>query len=330
MRYRKLGRTGLEVSILGYGVSSMGGVFGERDFDEGQRAIDAGIAGGINYFDVAPLYGLTLAEERLGKFLKGRDRNKLIISTKCCRDTFDKVDYSGKRVKESIDESLKRLQTDYVDVYQLHDIEFADEEQIVNETFPAAREVQKSGKARFIGITGLPVRYLRKVAEQVDPDTIMSWGHHTLIEDELDEELVPLLRERNIGLMNAAPLMQNILSEQEIPEWHRAPKPVLEMSPRIVSLCRDEFGVDLAHVAMRYAYDYEQAATTVVSISKQVRVENNLKALDFEIPEGLLDRLFELVAPIKNMMWYEGLEANNIPPTDPNQYVPTNPDVTHS
>ncbi len=327
MRYRKLGNTDLEVSILGFGASSMGDVFGKRDPADGKRAVDLALDNGVNYFDVAPLYGFTLSEQRLGEALKGK-RDRVVLSTKCGRDTFDKFDYSAKRVTESIDESLRRLQTDHVDIYQIHDVEFADRNQIINETLPAARKVQESGKARYIGITGLPVRYLRLLAEQIEIDTIMSWGHYTLVEDELDEELMPLALERGIGVMNAAPLMQCLLSEGPLPEWHRGPKPLLAIQPDLVRVCR-EAEVDLAMVDMKYALDHPHVGSTVVSMSSPRRVQTNLDSLDFEIPDGLLDKIAEIAAPVKNMMWYEGRPENNIPPSDPNRWVPQYPEQTH-
>ena len=84
-------------------------------------------------------------------------------------------------------------------------------EQVINEAIPAARKVQKSGKARFVGITGLPVRYLHHVASQVEVGTILSWAHYDLVEDEMDDVLTPLARERGIGLINASPLHQRLL-----------------------------------------------------------------------------------------------------------------------
>ena len=327
MEYRNLGNTGEKVSILAFGAASLGDVYGVTEVGENTRAVHTAIDKGINYFDVAPLYGFTLAEERLGEALKGK-RNSVFLATKCCRDTFAKTDYSAARVKKSIDESLKRLQTDHVDLLQIHDVEFARREQIIEETIPAAREVQKSGKVRFIGFTGLPVRYLRWLAEQVEIDTILSWGHYNLLEDELDEELAPFCKEKGIGLMNASPLHQRVLTDTGIPEWHRSPPPVLETAPKIAELCR-EHGVSVADVAMRYAFDYPNVSTTIVGMSKVRHVEANIRAFDFVIPEGLLERIEELVAPVKNMMWFEGRAENNIPPSDPDRYVPQTPDHTH-
>ncbi len=310
MKYRKLGRTELDVSILSYGASPLGNVFGETDEAEGLRSVHCAIDNGINYFDVSPMYGSTLAETCLGKALKGK-RDKIILATKCCRDDKETLDFSAQRVLESIDESLSRLHTDYVDVYQIHDVEFGDRQQVIHEAFPAARKVQESGKARFVGITGLPVRYLRYIAEQVDPDTILSWGHYNLVEDEMDEYLTDFSREHNIGLINASPLHQRLLTEKGAPSWHRSPRDVLETVPKIAALCR-EFGVNIADVAMSFALAHPYVATTIVGMSKLRHVEANLRALDFKIPPGLLGKIEIMVAPIKNKMWFEGVPENDI------------------
>ena len=310
MEYRTLGKKGMKVSIIGYGASPLGNVFGETDEAEGIRAVHYAIDHGINYFDVAPMYGVTLAEERLGKALKGK-RVKIFLATKCGRYDMDKFDFSAKRVIESIDESLRRLQTDHVDVYQVHDVEFGDKEQVLNEAIPAARKVQKSGKARFVGITGLPVRYLRHVAQQIEVDTILSWAHYDLVEDEMDEILTPFALERGIGLMNASPLHQRLLTEKGPPEWHRSPKEVLDVGPRLAALCRLH-GVNIADVAMRYCLDYPHMATTIVGMSKLGHVESNIKVLDFKNDPGLLAKIEELVAPVKNKMWFEGRPENDL------------------
>ncbi|MHC4216221.1 MAG: aldo/keto reductase [Planctomycetota bacterium] len=310
MQYRPLGKTGIQISTIGYGASPLGNVFGETDEAEGIRAVHYAIDNGINYFDVAPMYGVTLAETRLGKAIKGK-RDKIFLATKCGRYDIDKFDFSYKRVIESIDESLQRLGTDYVDVYQVHDIEFVDKEQVLNEAIPAARKVQQSGKARFVGITGLPVRYLRHIAEQVDVDTILTWAHYDLLEDEMDEFLTDFARERGIGLINASPLHQRLLTEKGPPEWHRSPKEVLDVGLKLVSLCR-QYGVNIADVAMRFALDHPYVATTIVGMSKLRHVVQNVKTLDFVIDPELLAKIQELVAPVKNKMWFEGNPENNL------------------
>lgn len=310
MKYRRLGKTKLEVSILGFGASPLGNVFDECTLDEAKRTVHYAIDHGVNFFDVSPFYGLTLAEERLGKGLEGK-RKDIILATKCGRYGLQEFDFSRERILKSIDESLSRLKTDYVDLFQLHDIEFVDKKQIIEEAIPAIQEIKKSGKARFIGITGLPVSYLAQIAREVEIDTVLSWAHYNLLEDEINDELVPLSKEKGFGLMNAAPLMQRILSDAPLPEWHRSPDEVKAMQPILLEMCQ-KYGVQLSDVALRYAMDHPDIATTIVGMNKPEIIEQNVKAVDFEIPESLLKEITTLLVPVKNKMWFEGKPENNL------------------
>jgi len=311
MEYRKLGKTNELVSILGFGASPLGNVFEEVEEHEGINTVHYAIDHGVNFFDVSPFYGITLAETRLGKALKGK-RKEVFLATKCGRYDLRAFDFSAKRIEASIDESLQRLQTDYVDLFQLHDIEFVSKEQILQEAMPAIEKIKASGKARFIGITGLPVRYLAEIARQVEIDTVLSWAHYNLLQDELNDELVPLSKEKGFGLMNAAPLMQRVLSDAALPEWHNAPKEMLAIQPVLLGICQ-KYGVRLSDVAMRFAMDHPDIATTIVGMCRMTSIQKNIASVDFKIPEGLLEELAVAIQPIKNLMWFEGEEANNIP-----------------
>lgn len=310
MKYRTLGKTGLNISVLGFGVSPVGNVFEPVTEEEGIRSLHYGMDNGINFFDVSPFYGDTLAETRLGKALEGKRQN-IVLATKCGRYA-DHFDFSYQRVINSIDESLKRLKTDYVDLYQFHDIEFGSMEQLLNEALPAILKVKESGKARFIGITGLPVRYLAYIARQVQLDTVLSWAHYNLLEDEINDELVPLSLEKGFGLMNAAPFLQRILTDAPLPPWHRSPQPLKDMQPKLISLCA-KYGLALSDVALSYAIAHPQITTTITGMCEVDKVKTNIEAARLELPEALLKEISTLVAPVKNQMWFEGLEENNIP-----------------
>lgn len=311
MEYRKLGKTNELISVLGFGASPLGNVFDEVDEQEGINAVHYAIDHGVNFFDVSPFYGITLAETRLGKALKGK-RKDVFLATKCGRYDLHSFDFSAKRIAASIDESLKRLQTDYVDLFQLHDIEFVSKEQILNEAMPAIEKIKASGKARFIGITGLPVRYLAEIARQVELDTVLSWAHYNLLQDEINDELVPLSKEKGFGLMNAAPLMQRILSDASLPEWHNAPKEMLAIQPVLLDICQ-KYQVRLSDVAMRFAMDHPDIATTIVGMCRMNSIRKNIESVEFKIPQGLLEELAIAIAPVKNLMWFEGQPENNIP-----------------
>ncbi len=311
MEYRQLGQTDMQVSVIGFGASPLGDVFDVTDEKEGFRAVHSAIDSGINFFDVAPFYGDTLAEKRLGNALLTK-RKDIFLATKCCRYGNGIFDFSYNRVLRSIDESLQRLQTDYVDLLQVHDIEFGDREQVLNEAIPAVLKAKEQGKARYVGFSGLPVRYLAEIARHVEVDTVLSWGHYTLLDDEINDELVPLSQQKGFGLMNAAPLMQRILSDASVPVWQSSPQPVKDLQPVLIQLCRDH-GVALSDVALRFSLDHPAIATTIIGMSEQRHVAQNVRVLDFKIPDGLLDKIAELVAPVKNWMWFEGKPENNLP-----------------
>lgn len=310
MQYRTLGKTGLNISVLGFGVSPVGNVFEAVEESEAINALHYGIDNGINYFDVAPFYGDTLAETRLGKALRGR-RQDVILATKCCR-YIDHFDFSYNRVIKGIDESLQRLQTDYVDVFQLHDIEFGSKEQVLNEAVPAILKVKESGKARFVGITGLPVRYLAHIIRQVEMDTVLSWAHYNLLEDEINDELVPLSIEKGFGLMNAAPFLQRILTNVSLPAWHRSPQSLKDIQPVLIALC-NKYGLQLNDVALAYAISHPRIATTIAGMCETHIVKKNIDATSLTIPVELLDEIALAVEPVKNQMWFEGRVENNIP-----------------
>jgi L-galactose dehydrogenase len=310
MQYRTLGKTGLEVSILGFGASPMGNVFDPVDEKDAISTVHFALDHGVNFFDVSPFYGLTLAETRLGKALEGK-RQDIYLASKCGRYDLQDFDFSRKRILQSIDETLSRLKTDYLDLFQLHDIEFVDKQIIIEEAVPAIQEVVQAGKARFWGITGLPVRYLAQIARETNPDTVLSWAHYNLLEDQINDELVPLATELGFGLMNAAPLMQRILSDASLPPWHRSPDEVKALQPDLLELCKS-YGVRLSDVALRYAMDHPSIATTIVGMCELEVVKQNVAAVDFEIPQELLEKIEAVVAPQKNRMWFEGKEENNI------------------
>ena len=140
MKHREIGHTGMVVSELSFGASSLGGVFREIDENKAIDAVYAAVDGGMNFIDVSPYYGHYKAETVLGKALRGIDRSRYYLSNKVGRYGKDGVntwDYSGRKATESVFESMERLGVDYIDLINVHDIEFADLNQVVNETWPA-------------------------------------------------------------------------------------------------------------------------------------------------------------------------------------------------
>ena len=241
MIYKVLGKTGLEVSVIGFGASPLGAEFGSIVPEEGKRAVDYAIDQGINYFDVSPYYGRTLAEKRLGEFLKGK-RDRIILATKVGRYGIslpDGFDFSARRVIKSVEESLQRLKTDYIDVFQIHDIEFGKRKQIIEETLPAMFKLKKKGKIRFVGITGYPLIPLKEIVETQEIDTVLSYCRYNLLDTTMDDILTPVVKKKSIGLINASPLHMRILTEKGAPDWHPAPEKVLKGAKEAIQFCQE-------------------------------------------------------------------------------------------
>jgi L-galactose dehydrogenase len=309
MEYRKLGSTDLQVSLLGFGTAPLGDVYGTTDPLEGTRAVHLAIENGINFFDSSPYYGLTLAEERLGQALVGK-RHKVVLATKCGRYGLKEFDFSAQRIARSVDESLRRLQTDYLDLFQAHDIEFGDVEQVINETVPAMRKIQEQGKARFIGITGYPLKTLLRVAEAVPVDTILSYCRYNLMVTDLDDVLTPFANSQGIGLINAAGLHMGILTEAGEQAWHPAPPEVRAAGRKLASLCR-EHGVDIAEVAIRFCLDHPYVSSTLVGIPSRAQVMANLKLLSARTNPELIGKMRQAIAPVFNYIWPSGRPENH-------------------
>lgn len=311
MPYRRLGQTELTLPTMGFGASPLGGVFGHTDVPEGWRAVQLAIDAGITYFDVSPYYGLTLAEERLGAALERR-RHEVVLATKCGRYGVEEFDFSAQRVCRSIEESLRRLRTDHVDLLLAHDVEFGDVGQIIAETIPTLRRLQDEGKTRFIGISGYSLRTLMRIAEAVPLDCVLSYCRSNLLSDEMDRVLAPFAEQRGIGLVNASPLHMGLLTEQGAPAWHPAPRPVHEAARRAAELCRRE-GVELPSLALRYCLDHTAATSTLVGMATGEDVRRNLRAWTAPVDADLLRQVRETLAPVFNWVWACGRAENQDP-----------------
>jgi len=307
MEYRTLGRTGLKVSLLGFGASPLGDVFRKTDPAESQRAVHLAIDHGINYFDTSPYYGRTLSEQRLGQALAGK-RHQIILATKCGRIDADVFDFSPKAITASVDESLRRLQTDYVDLLQAHDVEFGGVQQIIDETIPAMRRLQQQGKARFIGITGYPLKTLLRIAEKVPVDTILSYCHYNPMITDMDDVLTPFARREKIGLINASPLHMGLLSERAAPDWHPAPPELRAAAKNAVEICRR--GVDIASVALRFCLDHDYVSTTLVGMSRLKDVEANVAVVRARSDPALIQEIRAAIGPAFNCVWPSGRIEN--------------------
>ncbi|MBM7564005.1 aryl-alcohol dehydrogenase-like predicted oxidoreductase [Paenibacillus sacheonensis] len=273
MRYRKLGNTGLDVSVLSFGASSLGSVF--RDTNEAQaiRTVHEAIDAGINYIDVSPYYGLTKAETVLGKAIREIPRDRFLLSTKAGRYGMNEFDFSRKRIHSSLEESLRRLHTDHVDILFLHDIEFAPASVILEEAIPALRELKAAGKIRFAGICGLPLKLFETLLPRAEVDAIISYCHFALNDTSL-ASLLPLLEARGVGLVNASPLSMGLLGTRGAPDWHPASPGLKAACLKAAEYCESQ-GADIAKLAVQFSTRNERIPTTLVSTANPANIRNN-------------------------------------------------------
>ena len=309
MEYRPLGNTGLKVSVLGYGASPLGSVFRAINETDGIRTVHTALDLGINLIDVSPYYGLTRAEQVLGKALKPIHRDNYILTTKVGRYGGNQFDFSRERVLSSVDESLKRLGVEHIDIIQCHDIEFVELDQIVNETLPALYELQENGKVRFIGITGYPLKIFREVIAQTHVDTILSYCRYSLNDTSL-LDLIPFLKERGTGIINASPLSMGLLTQRGVPDWHPASVEIVEACSAAAAYCREN-GVDIAQLAIHFSTTNPDIASTLVGTANPENIKKNVQWADAPVDEDLLSQVQKILSPIHNDAWLSGLPENN-------------------
>lgn len=310
MERRPLGRTGLTLPILGFGGSPLGGVYGPVDEAESTRAVRAAIDRGVDFFDVSPFYGETRAETQLGKALKGVPRDRFLLSTKVGRYGGRDFDFSPQRVLRSLDESLSRLGVEYVDILLCHDIEFVPLGPVIEETIPSLREVMRTtGKARFLGVSGLPLAIYPAVLERTDLDVVLSYCHHTLNDTSLDT-LLPYLNARGVGVINASPLAMGLLSERGAPDWHPAPPELRDAVARAADHCRAR-GADLAELAISFSVSRPDIATTLVGMATAEDVARNADAAGRVPDPNLLAEVRAILRPVRDLSWPNGLPEND-------------------
>jgi L-galactose dehydrogenase len=308
MEYREFGNTGLRVSALGYGGSPLGGVFREIDESEGIRAVHLALDHGINLIDTAPYYGAARAETVLGRALRGVARDRYILATKVGRYGADEFDFSAARVVRSVEESLGRLGVDHIDLLQVHDIEFGSVRQVIDETLPALRRVRDSGKARFIGVTGLHLHLFTQVTAETPVDFVQSYCHGTLYDQTIAEWLANRAP-RSLGCINSAPLGMGLLTDRGPPAWHPAPERLRAACAAAAAHCRSH-GVSVSEIALYESAHLPGVHTTIVGMARPENVLANLRALATQPDPSLLAEVRQILAPAQNVSWPSGRPEN--------------------
>lgn len=307
MQYHEIGKTGMKVSSLSFGASSLGGVFHDIKEKEAIEAVFTAVQSGMNFIDVSPYYGHYKAESVLGKALKELPRAGYYLSTKVGRYGENGVntwDYSAKRVTESVYESMKRLNVDFIDLINVHDIEFADLHQVVHETLPALAELREKGIIGHVGITDLQLESLKWVIDHSlsgTVESVLNFCHYCLCDDKL-ADFLDYFESKNIGVINASPLSMGLLSERGIPTWHPAPKPLVEACRKAMEHCKAK-NYPIEKLAMQFSISNPRIATTLFSTANPKNVEKNRAFIEEPMDEELVREVRKIIGDQQRVSW---------------------------
>jgi len=309
MEKRSLHGTGLELPVLGFGASSIGAEFRPIDVNEAIRCVNVALERGMNYIDTAAYYGRGMSEVVLGRVLPQIPRDSYILSSKLGRYAPQHFDFSARRVAESVDISLERMQIDHIDIMFCHDIEFVDLDQVVNETIPALREQVDKGKVRFIGVSGYPMKIFTEMLERSDLDVVLTYNHYTL-QNDMALSLVDPCREKNVGLINAAPFSARLLTNFPLPAWHKATEEVRTIAAKAAAHAQDR-GSDIAKLALQYSVANPDFTSCVTGSANPDRVNQWCDWIEEPLDQQLVHEVKEILEPIHNWVYVEGRPENN-------------------
>ena len=302
----------MKISHLSFGASSLGSVFRETNEKESFEAVETAIEGGINFIDVSPYYGHYKAETVLGKALRNIPRDKYYLSTKVGRYGKDGVntwDYSARRVTDSVYESMERLGVDYIDLINVHDIEFQAAlpgglQKVVDETLPALVELRSKGVVGHVGITDLQLENLKWVVERSGKgvvESVLNFCHYTLNDDALADYL-DFFEANGIGVVNASPLSMGLLSQRGVPVWHPAPKPLVAACQRAAEHCRQK-GYPIERLAVQYSVGNPRIASTLFSSANPDNVRRNIAWASEEPDWNLVAEVKEIIGNQQRVTW---------------------------
>ena len=318
MDFRYLGNSGLKISEITYGNWLTHGSQVENDV--ATQCVRAALDAGITTFDTADAYANTVAETVLGDALKGERRESLEIFTKVYWPTGPKgpndSGLSRKHILESVHGSLKRLQTDYIDLYQAHRF---DTETPLEETMQAFADVVRQGKALYIGVSEWTADQLRAghaLAQDLGIQLISSQPQYSMLWRVIEEEVVPASRELGVSQIVWSPIAQGVLSGkykpgQAPPAGSRATDDkggaqmierfmrdeVLEAVQKLLPVA-DEMGLTMAQLAIAWVLQNDNVATALVGASRPEQVGENVKASGVQIPAELMTRIDETLGDV--------------------------------
>ena len=273
-----------------------------------QKTVHTAVENGINLIDVSPYYGHLKAEIVLGKALKDIPREKYYLSTKVGRYGKDGVntwDYSAQRATESVYESMERLNVDYIDLINVHDIEFQASlpgglQKVVDETLPALVELREN-----VGITDLQPENLKWVIEHSESgvvESILNFCHYSL-NDTLLVDYLGFFEQHNVGIINASPFSMGLLSQRGAPAWHPAGKDLQRACAKAAAYCQEK-GYPIDKLAIQFSTSMNpRIASTLFSSANPQNVLKNIKYVNEPIDEQLVKEVQAIIGDQMFVRW---------------------------
>ena len=311
---RTIPGTGISLPVLGFGAAPIGNLYRQVPEQEAADAVAAAWEGGIRYFDTAPHYGLGLSERRIGAVLAGQDRGTYVLSTKIGRllrpnpsphgkdtegfdvpdDLIRVRDYSRDGVLRSIEESLKRLRTDRIDIVYIHDPDDYWTE-AVEGAAPALSALRDEGVIRAWGAGMNQVGMLHRFVTETDLDVVMLAGRYTLLEQGAAADLLPACLERQVGVVNVGVFNSGLLSKERPASdatYNYAPAPpeLLDRANLLADIC-ESHGTTLPAAALQFPYRHPAVTGVVLGMRTPDQVKQNLDLAAQSVPESLWDEL---------------------------------------
>lgn len=311
MNYRRLGRSGLKVSELCLGAWIN---FGGRLEDETTFGVlDAAVEEGINFFDTADIYAAGKAEEVMGRWMQGKDRRQIVLATKCWGRMWDGPNGQGasrKHIMEAVEDSLRRLQTDYIDLYQIH---APDRETPIDETLRALDDLVHQGKVLYIGCSNFDSEMIGEAARYSELFNlykfVSSQPIYNMFDRDVEEKHIPRCVQEGLGLIPFSPLAQGLLSDKylggDAPADSRAAgneylqKRLPEKLPIMRQLADFAKRRDLTLSQLALAWLLHQPAMTapIIGASRPEQVKENAEASGVKLSVEELNRIQDILKP---------------------------------
>ena len=292
MEVRPVGRTGLEVSLLGFGAAPLANLYRDVPESEAYETVHAALEQGVTYFDTAPAYGAGVSETRLGVALEGVPRDQFTLSTKVGRwfgpDGERVADYSRDGVLRSLEASLERLKLDYVDIVHIHDADHHYREAIEG-AYPTLADLRSQGVIRAVSVGMNQWQMLLDFANAGEFDCFMLAGRYTLLEQDA-LGFMDMCAEQGISILAAGVYNSGILATGAKPgakyNYRDAPSEIMEKTQALEAVCA-RYGVPLTAAAMQFPLGHPAVASLVIGCSSPSRIARNLEAIDYHIPADL-------------------------------------------